>query len=36
MVQKLQEQMTEQEELILAAQHDRDQAQAESQHLSIL
>ena len=36
MVQKLQEQMTEQEELILAAQRDRDQAQAESQHLSIL
>ena len=31
MVQKLQEQMAEQEELILATQRDRDQAQAESQ-----
>ena len=31
MVQKLQEQLAEQEELITAAQRERDQAQAESQ-----
>jgi len=31
MVQKLQEQIAEQEELIVAAQRERDQAQAESQ-----